>query len=373
MMATPDISSSARLMTGLESALAARGQDLAVFLVYERPAQVEQRPALARTAFAQRCVSDDQLDRMVSACRDIGAYVEVFDGEEPFVWALVSGRLDELGRSLRIVYNGIGFGITTGGFLPGRMALLPALADSFGIVCAHSDAFTCAFSMHRYHSAIVMRSLGVTAPPVWHYRPDRGWLGPRPPEGTKVIVKNTYEAWSVGVDDDSVFVVDSTTEQRAETIARRIGQPVTIERFVAGREVCVPVLAAPEPVVLPAIEQILRRAPGDPEAVFTMQDNLEGEAASYVVYDGAPTVLEQMANAALGAFEILQAQALGRMDFRIDADGEPWLTDAAVVPGLGASGAMFRSFETFGLDHASFIRIVFAANLVARGQLTLPS
>lgn len=353
----------------LEAALRRAGDDLALFMVYERPSQVADRPALARTYFAQRCVSDTQLNLMIDAFRSIGAYVELFDGELPFLRALADGNLDRIDRRLRVVYNGIGFGVTDGGFLPGRMALIPSVADSYGLICANSDAYTCAFALHRFHSFVVLRALGVAAPPVWHFRPKAGWMGEPPPRGTKVIAKSTYEAWSVGVTEDSVFVVDGACDRRVAAIAEEIGQAVTVQEFVSGREVCVPIIAFPEPIITPPVEQILTKAPRDADAVMTIDDNLNQSAVTYELFDGAEATLDSMRRTCLEVFDILQVKALGRMDFRVAADGQPWLTDAAITPGLSEASSAFASLSQLGFDHPSFLRLVVAATLGARGLL----
>lgn len=357
---------------GLEAALRRHGEDLALYLVYERPSQLEARPALARTYFAQRCVSDQALNQMVDAFRSIGAYVELFDGELPFLKFLAEGRLASLDRPLHVVYNGIGFGITVGGFQPGRMALIPAVADSYGIICANSDAYTCAFALHKFHSFVVLRTLGVPVPPVWHFRLTGGWLGGRPPRGAKVIAKSTYEAWSVGVSDSSVFVVDDSCDRRVATIAEELGQPVTVQAFVSGPEVCVPVLAVPERIVPPPVETVLHKSPDDPDAIMTIEDNLEHGAVTYRRFLGSDAVIDKLHRATLDVFDIMQIQALGRMDFRIDGEGQPWLTDAAITPGWSTASSAYASLSELGFDHPSFLRLILAATLASRGLVTGP-
>ncbi|MEM9518763.1 MAG: hypothetical protein AAGA37_05540 [Actinomycetota bacterium] len=347
------------------------GPDIALSLVYARPSLVERRPAIARVAYAERCISDEQLSELIAAFRSIGSYVELFDGELPFLDALVSGRLSALGRRYNLVHNGIGWGITDGGFQPGRKSLIPALADSYGLVGTSSNAYTSSIALHRFHSFVLLRSLGVQAPEVWHYRPGRGWMGDRVPEGTKVIVKSTYEAWSVGVTEDSVFVVDSSCEARLDSIAASIGQPVTLQRFVTGREVCVPILEVPDVLVMPPIEQVITKAPSDGNAVLTLADNLAAGAVAYVPFEPDEVLGAALANATRIAFEIMQSEFIGRMDFRIDVAGEPWLTDVAIEPGWGRSAAMFRSAEQLGLTYTDFLRVLMAGSLFTKGHAAL--
>ena len=359
-----------RELLALERSLVARAGELALFLVYDRPGRVDERPELARQFFAQRCVSDAQLNQTIEAFRSVGAYVELFDGELSFIDALASGRLQAVERDLRVVYNGIEGGIGTGGFEPGRKALIPAVADAYDLVCANSNAHACALGRHKFHYFTVLRALGIPTPPVWHYRPADGWAGDRsPPPGTKVIAKSTYESWSVGVTDDSIFVTGSSTDARVAAIARDIGQAVTVQEFVSGPEVCVPVLAYPERIVAPPVEVILAKAPREPDAVMTIDDNLEHAAIAYTPFAGPTQVDSDLRASSLAAFDVLELQAFARIDFRVDSGGTAWVTDVGVSPGLGRVGAAFASFAELGFDHAGFLRVVVAATLASRGLL----
>ena len=353
----------------LERALRERAHELALYLVYDRPSRVLERPALARTFYAERCVSDDQLERMIDAFRSAGAYVEHFEGERPFLEAVAEGRLKRLGRGVQVVYNGIGFGIGSDAFEPGRKALLPAVADSYGITCANSDAYTCALTAHKFHCFLLWSGCGVKTPATWHFRPDAGWLAGRPSPGTRVIVKSTYEAWSVGVREDSVFVVGDDCESRLRVVAEEIGQPVTVSQFIAGEEIYVTVLACPSIVVPPPLRAVLHKAPGDPNAIMTIDDNLDAAAVSYERLEADPGRLAELRRLAVRVFEVTQMRGMGRIDFRLDEGGVPWVIDAAVSPGLERGGSAHGAFAELGFDHAGFMRAVIAANLADRGLL----
>jgi len=343
------------------------GPELALFLVYDRADRVDERPGLRRAYFAQRCVSDEQLRQTVEAFRSLGAYVELFAGERPFIEALASGRLHAIDRRIRAVYNGIEGSIAHDAFRPGRKALLPAVADSYGVRCINSSAYACALGRHKFHYLTVLRHLGLPVPDTWHFRPETGWAGGlEPPHGIKVIAKSTYESWSVGVTDDSVFIVDDTCTQRAADIAHEIGQAVTVQEFIAGSEVCVPVLDAGERLATPPVEAVLAKAPRDPEAVMTIDDNLADGGVTYVsVEDQA--LAERLRSLAVRAFEGLELGGLGRVDFRVGAEGNPYVFDIGVSPGLSTGSSAFASFEELGFDHPDFLRAVVGGGLLERG------
>jgi D-alanine-D-alanine ligase len=360
----------AQRLRRLERELVARADDLALFLAFDRPQRVDDRPSLARMFFAERCASDMQLSRIIGAFRGVGAYVELFEGELPFLKALAKGRIQGMRQPLKIVYNEIEGGITRGGFQPGRKALIPAVADAYGLICSNSNAYACALSRHKFHYSLVLNCLGVRTPPTWHYRLSRGWVGGRrPPTDMKVIAKSTYENWSVGVTDASIFHVDGSCDERIATIADEIGQPVAVQQFISGPEVGVSVLSCPEQLILPPMKTVLAKAPHDPDAVMTIYDNLEDKGIAMKPFDGPEPVMRELFEASARAFDALELTAFARFDFRVDADGRTWLTDVGVSPGISEKDAAFLSLAELGFDHPAFLRIVVAATLASYGRL----
>lgn len=362
----------ARLQS-LEASFRAIAPELAVFLVFNRPERVQDRPGLERALFRQRCLTDDRLEAVIVALRDVGAWVRLLRGEDEFLCAAAAGELHSTARPLTLVYNGIEDGVAPDGFAPGRKALIPAVADSYGLVCANSNPYACALGRHKYHYFTVLHAHRVPVPEVWHYRPGRGWAGDRrPPPGLRVIAKSTYESWSVGVSEDSVFAVDDHADERVASIAEEIGQAVCVQRFVPGVEVGVTVLGLPEPVATSPVEVVLRKAGGDPDAVMTMEDNLVVDAVSYRPFDASDGLLDRLDHIAVDCYEILELDAFARMDFRIDAGGVPWVSDVGVSPGLGPWGSSsYESVREIGFSHAEFIRLVMAASLLRAGSLVI--
>ncbi|MEZ5383171.1 MAG: hypothetical protein R2754_15420 [Microthrixaceae bacterium] len=336
-------------------------------MVYDRPDRVLDRPGLERAFFTQRCVSDAQLQQTVDALRSVGAYVELFAGEQPLIEALASGRLSTIDREVKLVYNGIEGGIGVGGFQPGRKALLPAIADSYGMLCSNSNAYACAVGRHKFHYYTLLRALGFPVPDVWHYSLDGRWAAGRSPEaGETVIVKSTFESWSVGVSEDSVFVVDQDAELRVRDIAISIGQPATVQRFTPGTEVCVPVFASPDILVTPPVEAVLAKAPHDPRAIMTIDDNLTDRGVDHELYDAPESVIRELEDIAGRAFVALELTAFARIDFRVDVNGRCWVIDVGVSPGISRQSSAFCSAHIWGLDHAEFLRAVIGATLLAR-------
>lgn len=340
--------------------------DLAVFLVYDRPSRASERAGLGQTYFAERCVSEEQLSETIDAFRERGVYVELFEGELDFIAALADGRLQLIPRAFKIAYNGIGSSVGVGGFKPGHNSLVPAACDSYEVMCANSNAYVSGLGWHKFHQLTLLSSLGLPVPSAWHYRLDGTWAGGRvPPHGCHVIAKSTFEAWSVGVTGNSVFDVDDSLDARIASIAEEIGQSVTVQEFVSGREVYVTVLSAPDRLVLPPVLAEIARAAGDPSAVVMINDTLTPGSIEHRLLDDV-ALESRLANLARAAFEALELQGFGRVDFRIDAVGQPHLFDLAVGPGIGRGGSASAAMAALGLTHPQFLRAVIGASLASQ-------
>jgi D-alanine-D-alanine ligase len=224
-------------------------------------------------------------------------------------------------------------------------------------------------TLHKFHSFLVLEALGVRVPRTWQYRADHGWVGSAPPAGLRVIAKSTFEASSVGVTDASVFEVSDDDGVRLRALAESIGQPVTVQEFIAGTEICVPVISRNNPIIGPPVEAVITRATGSPEAVMTIDDALRPDGYSHREFSGPLALTEALGTTALRVFEMLELRGLARCDFRVDAAGVPWLFDVAVEPGIGARGSAFRSLSMLGLDYPGFLRVMLAASLSDRGLL----
>lgn len=369
-MASGVLDTNATRLHGIERRFTERAREVAIFLVYDRPDRLNERPELARSFFAERCVSDEQLSQMIEAYRSVGAYVELFEGEKPFIEALASGRLASIPRPIKLAYDGAEGGIVRGGFKPGRKSLIPAVADAYGIVCANSNAYACAIGRHKFHYAMLLRSLGIRCPRTWHFRPERGWAaGSAPEPGLRVIAKSTFESWSVGVSGDSVFVIDETRDDRVRELAERIGQAVTVQEFVAGREIYVPVFACPDLVVAPPVQALIARASGDPEAVVMIEDILTEDGVAHPVFDGDAALMARLPTDAAEAFDALELGCFARLDFKVDAGSRTWLFDVAVSPGIGGRSSAYRSVAHLGFDYPEFLRLVAGVTLAAEGLL----
>lgn len=191
-------------------------------------------------------LSGSELDDILSYFEAAGFYSEVVLDEQGFVqW--ISDRRPKFPRQHALIYN-----LAQNGTGPARLALVAGLCRLNGLALLDSDTYSVAIAQHKFHSACLLKHFGLPVPRCWFYS-GHGWWPDVPATGLRLIAKPSYESASIGIDPESVFVMGPSAE--ADLLARTITyrQPLTIQEFISGFEVEVPVLEGLGPETLAAI------------------------------------------------------------------------------------------------------------------------
>lgn len=125
-----------------------------------------------------------------------------------------------------------------------RMALVPAICESFGLRFIGPDVYGRVVCQDKEISKRLATQCGMATP--WHRivrsEVDLGRLGCVP---FPVVVKPNLEGSSIGISERCLVGDSIQMFNIARELLLEFKQPVLIERFVGGREVCVNVIEAP--------------------------------------------------------------------------------------------------------------------------------
>lgn len=208
--------------------------------------------------------------------------------------------------------------------------VVPAVLELMGLPYTGSGALALGLALHKDKAKELLRARGVPTPEhrVVSRVEDLVLVDlPFP-----LIVKPVREDASVGIELDSV-VHDRPALGRAVTrVLRTFRQPALVERFIAGREVYVPLLGNAPRRHLPLTE--IHFGPAFEGLPHVLSYRAKWEAGSALCLDSAsrlaelPPALEQRCvEVALAAFEALDCRDYGRVDLRVDERGECYVID----------------------------------------------
>lgn len=200
------------------------------------------------------------------------------------------------------------------------------------------------------HSPVDVRALGLGWPLI---------LKPNAEDGSTGI-------WSSSVVDGPVAYAEALARLRAAKLA-----PVIAQRYIEGREINVALLGEQPRRMLPINEIDFAEMPAELPRIVSYEckwidGTSEWRGARVVPADLQPATLRAVARYARAAAEAVGMGSYGRVDFRIDAQGQPWVVDVnpncALAPDAGFATSAMRA----GLGYADLIAAIVEAAIDQR-------
>jgi D-alanine-D-alanine ligase len=208
--------------------------------------------------------------------------------------------------------------------------LLPALLELLGVSYTGSSALALALALHKNKAKEILRARGVPTPDfrvVEHVEelPEIDLAFP-------VIVKPSREDASMGIDFDSVVRDRQSMGKAVARAIRTFRQPALLEQYIEGREIYVPLLGNGARRALPLTEIRFGESFANRPRVLSYRAKWDTTSEECIDSPSAmvslPPALEaRCVEVALAAFAALECRDYGRVDLRVDADGNPFVID----------------------------------------------
>lgn len=339
-------------------------EDLCIVLIMGRRETTVMKGSYDGFSLATSLYYAFEVDDIIAAFRSANVYVQYFEDEIEFMAWHQSGGLATVPRKHKLIYT---FAINGTG--PGRRSLVPAYCSREQIATVNSDAYTCAIGRHKFHCNSLLRTFGLLVPRSWSYDTRDGWfLGNAPPIGLQVIGKATYEDGSIGLTEATIGPFGPELEANFSRLSTALHQPLTVQEFIAGDELEVPVFdldghLAPAPVVLRTDSG---EAFGNAVVSYadSWSDNTKYGPASLLSPDSARAATK----AALTAAKALGHKGFTRVDFRVSEDGRPYIIDTAAHPHLTKTSSYMYLFGELGFNYDDMM-LTLAASGAKRAEL----
>jgi D-alanine-D-alanine ligase len=263
---------------------------------------------------AEREVSMRSGAQVGEALRDRGHDVEPVDLDERVWETLRDGGFD-------CVFIALHGRLGEDGTVQGMLELL-------GLPYTGSGVLASALCIDKSRTNRLLRAEGFAIPDFEELAGDAGdaeELAGR--YGLPVVIKPVREGSTIGI----TVAGDVDALASGILMARRYDARTMVQRFVAGTEITVGVLAAPDLCVLPTLEITYENETYDYDAKYT-----EGRSHHVIPARVPEPARRAAAEAAARAFQVLGCDGMARVDFIIDRDRDrtPWLLEVNTVPGL---------------------------------------
>jgi len=177
-----------------------------------------------------------------------------------------------------------------------------------------------------------------------------------------MIIKPNSEDASLGVYADSVVSDAKSLDEQIKKVISTYKQPALVEEFVEGREFNVAVRGDNHPEALPVSEIDFSTMPaGQPHILGYEAKWFDEHILNKTTVPVCPARIddatrEKLQSIAKSAYAIMGCRDYARVDFRMNAGGQPFILEVNPNPDISRSAGYARALKAAGIDYQDFWR-----------------
>jgi len=234
----------------------------------------------------------------------------------------------------------------------GEDGAVQGLCACMGIACTGSGILASALAMDKIASKRIFETTGVLTPP-WQVvapsdEPEDAASAVLTHWELPLVVKPANEGSSVGV----TIVREREQLGAAVSLARKHHGPTLVERYIAGAELCVGIVAD---AVLGSLEIRPKQGFYDYAAKYQRDDT------EYLIPPPLPEdAVTSSEEVSLRAYHALGCSGYARVDVRVDESGIPYVLEVNTLPGMTSHSLLPKIAAHAGMDYASLCERILA-------------
>jgi len=242
---------------------------------------------------------------------------------------------------------------------------MPALLELLGVAYTGSGPLTCGLTTHKSLTKALLAGLGLPTPRGLMIEREPGFTTlPAEPRLTwPLIVKPAFEDASVGIDEASVVDDAAALRARVEYVHDRYGQSAVVEEYIDGREINSAVIGNDPPIPLP-LSEIVFTYPEGKRKVVGYRSKWVHDSFEYRNTNGVcpaqvePAIEKRIKELSVAAYRATGCRDYGRVDFRLDPKGQPWILEVNANPDITDGAGLARAAKNSSYGYDGLIKVV---------------
>jgi D-alanine-D-alanine ligase len=256
-------------------------------------------------------------------------------------------KIDNLG--VDIVFN-----ISEGMSGRNRESQVPVLLEMQGIPFVGADALTLSLTLDKVMAKKIFMAEGIPTPKFFEIKSYDNSINTdhlRFP----LIVKPRFEGSSKGLSDNSRVETTEELKKQVEYVINAYKQPALVEEFISGQEFTVAIVGNDPPEIFPVVQIKIdgRLQLNDKFYTFAriQSDRLEYICPARINQD----LKKKISELALKTYNAVECLDLGRVDFRVDGEGKPYVLEINPLPSLSTEDVFMVVAKEIGASYEDMI------------------
>ncbi len=262
----------------------------------------------------------------------------------------VSGLLENIDNlDVDIVFN-----ISEGLSGRNRESQVPILLEMAGIPFVGADALTLSLALDKIMAKKIFIAEKIPTPKFFEIKTPKELVNP---DHCKfpLIVKPRCEGSSKGLSENSRVENMEELKRQVEYIVNTYKQPALIEEFISGQEFTVAIVGNDPPEVMPVVQIKIDGELQLNDKFYTFSritsDRLEYICPAPI----GPVLREKISAFALKAYRAVDCCDFGRVDFRVDKEGNTYVLEINPLPSLSTEDVFMLIAKNIGITYEQMI------------------
>ncbi|HPL83028.1 MAG TPA: ATP-grasp domain-containing protein [Candidatus Omnitrophota bacterium] len=262
-----------------------------------------------------------------------------------------AGNLLERLASLKV---DIVFNISEGVSGRNRESQVPAILEMAGIPFVGADALTLGLTLDKVMAKKIFIADKIPTPKFFEVNSSEQ-LNHTNRYKFPLIVKPRFEGSSKGLSESSRVKNKAELKEQVEYIVNTYKQPALIEEFISGQEFTVAIIGNETPEIMPVVQIKIDGKLKLNDKFYTFA-RITSDRLEYVCPAKISAELKKILDdLALKTYRAVECRDFGRVDFRVDKDGKPYVLEINPLPSLSTEDVFKLVAENVGITYEEII------------------
>lgn len=248
-----------------------------------------------------------------------------------------------------LIYN-----LARNGLGDNKKTIIPSFCELVGLKYSTSSSLSCALCRNKYYFTTLFNAHNIEVPKSWLLSKNGEWVNGSPANGQLVICKPCSESASQGINKNSIF------NASPDKFNKYFGTECIIQEYIDGIECEVPIFKIDNTIhVFPPVGIDLGKNK------ILDEDSSDCDDYGFYQLDNilSTETLNKINHNAKRAFKIMQMMAYGRIDFRINKQGTPYIFDVSTTPYTTKHSSFAFIFDQLGYEYSDIYRAIITSAL----------
>jgi D-alanine-D-alanine ligase len=263
----------------------------------------------------------------------------------------VANLLDNISNlKVDIVFN-----ISEGVSGRNRESQVPLLLEMAGVPFVGADALSLGLSLDKLMAKKIFVADGIRTPKSFEVKPDDTSFAEMDHARFPMIVKPRFEGSSKGMNDNSRVENKDELKRQVDYVINTYKQPALVEEFIRGEEFTVAVIGNDPAEVMPIVQIKIDGKLKLNDKFYTF-GHIKSDALEYVCPAKIkPELAAELSSLALATYNAIECRDFGRVDFRVDEKGKPYVLEINPLPSLSTEDVFMVIAKALGISYNEVI------------------